>query len=55
MESNFTLTMTRASDSFSTVLLIVNEGHWVCIVHDLETIIVSRFIVKHVIVSVMLG
>ena len=40
LEYNVTPNITRTSDSFSTVLPIVNGGDWECIVHDLETIIV---------------
>ena len=40
LESNVTPSITRSSDSFSTVPPIVNEGDWGCIVRDLETIIV---------------
>ena len=39
-ESNVTPKITRSSDSFSTVLKIVNGGDWGCIVRDLETIII---------------
>ena len=39
-ESNVTPKITRSSDSFSTVLPIVNGGDWGCIVLNLETIIV---------------
>ena len=34
----YTTNMTRSSDSFSTVLSIVDGGDWGCIVCDLETI-----------------
>ena len=40
LESNVAPNITRSSDSFSTVQLIVNGGDWGCIVRDLETIIV---------------
>ena len=40
IESIVTPKITRLSDSFSTVLPIVNWGDWGCIVRDLETIIV---------------
>ena len=40
LEPNVTPNLTRSSDSFSTVLPLVNGGDWGCIVHDLETIIV---------------
>ena len=40
LESNITPNISRSSDSFSTVLPIVNTGDWGCIVHDLEMIIV---------------
>ena len=40
LESNVTQNLTRPSDSFSTVPPIVNMGDWLCIVRDLETIIV---------------
>ena len=40
MESNVTPSITRSSDTFSTVNPIVNGGDWECIVHNLETIIV---------------
>ena len=39
-ESNVTPKMTRSPDSFGTIPLIVNGGDWLCIVRDLETIIV---------------
>ena len=40
LESNVTPNITRSSDSFSTVLPIVNVGDWGCTVRDLMTIIV---------------
>ena len=40
LESNVTPNITRSSDSFSTVLPIVDGGDEGCIVRDLETIIV---------------
>ena len=40
LESNVTPNISRSSDSFSTVLSIINRGGWRCIVRDLETIIV---------------
>ena len=40
LESNVTHNITKSSDSFSTVPSIVNRGDWICIVRDLETIIV---------------
>ena len=40
MESNVSPNITRSSDSFSTVQPIVIRGDWLCIVRDLETIIV---------------
>ena len=40
MESNVTPNITRSSDSFSTVQLIINRGDWGCIMRDLETLIV---------------
>ena len=38
LESNVTPNITRSSDSFSAVPVIVNGGDWGCIVCDLETI-----------------
>ena len=40
LESNVSPNISRSSDSFSTVPSMVNGGDWVCIVRDLETIIV---------------
>ena len=40
LKSKVTSNISRSSDSFGTVLPIVNEGDWGCIVRDLETIIV---------------
>ena len=40
LESNVTHNITKSSDSFSTVLPIINSGDWGCIVRDLEAIIV---------------
>ena len=37
LESYVTPNITRSSDSFTTVLPIVNMGDWGCIVHDLKT------------------
>ena len=44
LESNVPPNITRSSDSFSTVLPIVNAGDWECIVRDLETIIVLALV-----------
>ena len=40
MESKVTPNITRSSDYFNTVLPILNEGDWGCIVRDMETILV---------------
>ena len=40
LESNVTPNIKRSSDSFSTVLPIVNGGDWGCTVRDINTIIV---------------
>ena len=40
LESNFTLKISRSSDSFGAVPPIANGGDWVCIVRDLKIIIV---------------
>ena len=40
LASNVTPNITWSSDSFGTVLPIINAGDWGCIVRDLKTIIV---------------